>query len=260
MRCSAVIEKLESLAPACFAESWDNPGLLTGRFEKAVRTVMLAVDATDSVVEEAAERGADLLVTHHPLIFSPRSRINDGDFIGRRLVTLLRHDICCYAMHTNFDVAVMADAAADRIGLRDRQVLDVTYEKDGRREGIGRVGKLPSAVTLEDCGRRIRDAFVLPSVKLFGDGSRPVERAAICPGAGKSVVKTAAEQGADVLITGDIGHHEGIDAVDRGLAIIDAGHYGVEHIFIEDMARQLGGKLSGVQIIMAPVSHPFQII
>lgn len=260
MRCSAVIEKLESLAPACFAESWDNPGLLTGRFEKAVRTVMLAVDATDSVVEEAAERGADLLVTHHPLIFSPRSRINDGDFIGRRLVTLLRHDICCYVMHTNFDVAVMADAAADRIGLRDRQVLDVTYEKDGRREGIGRVGKLPSAVTLEDCGRRIRDAFALPSVKLFGDGSRPVERAAICPGAGKSVVKTAAEQGADVLITGDIDHHTGIDALAMGLCIVDAGHYGLEQIFVPYMEAYLERECGELTVLRAAEQAPFWIL
>ena len=83
MRCSAVIEELESLAPACFAESWDNPGLLTGRFEKAVRTVMLAVDATDSVVEEAAERGADLLVTHPPNPAVRQCRLQWGPTLRR---------------------------------------------------------------------------------------------------------------------------------------------------------------------------------
>ncbi len=260
MKCSAVIEKLESLAPGCLAESWDNPGLLTGRFAKEIRTVMLAVDASDSVVEEAVAQGADMLLTHHPLIFSPRRQINDGDFIGRRLVKLLRHDICCYAMHTNFDVSVMADAAADRIGLQDRQVLDVTYEKDGQREGIGRIGKLPAAVTLEACGRQIRDAFALSSVKIFGDGGRMVEKAAICPGAGKSVVGKAAAQGADVLITGDIDHHTGIDALAMGLCIVDAGHYGLEQIFVPYMETYLKRECGELTVLPAAEQTPFWIL
>lgn len=126
--------------------------------------------------------------------------------------------------------------------------------------GIGEIADLTREMTLKDCAEAVKSAFALENVKIFGSLDNKINRVAICPGSGKSVINEAVKKGADVLVTGDIGHHEGIDAVDRGLAIIDAGHYGVEHIFIEDMARQLGGKLSGVQIIMAPVSHPFQII
>lgn len=86
MRCREILDKLETLSPCSFAEQWDNVGLLAGRYDKEVQTVMLALDATDSVVEEAVQKGADLLVTHHPLIFTARKSVNDGDFIGRRLV------------------------------------------------------------------------------------------------------------------------------------------------------------------------------
>ncbi len=138
MKCYDIIEKLESLSPTAFAEEWDNVGLLAGRRDKEVKTVYIALDATDDVIREAVRLGADLLLTHHPLIFRKLGRVNTDDFIGRRVCELIRNDISYYAMHTNFDVMGMADAAADRLSLCDRQVLNVTHEG----EGCGRVGKL----------------------------------------------------------------------------------------------------------------------
>lgn len=260
MRCSEVIEKLETLSPVSFAESWDNVGLLAGRYEKEIHTVMIALDASDAVVEEAVRKGAGLLLTHHPLIFSARKTINSGDFVGRRLVSLLQNDICYYAMHTNFDVMGMADAAADEIGLRERQVLDVTYEDDISKEGIGRVGRLPKEETLEECGERIKHIFGLESVKIFGDAGQRLSMAAICPGSGKSVIRKAAEMGADVLITGDIDHHAGIDAVAMGLSIIDAGHYGLEKIFVPYMEEFLRRECRELHILRAHESSPFWIL
>lgn len=260
MKCSEVMEKLEGLAPRSFAESWDNVGLLAGRYEKEIGTVMIALDATDGVVEEAVQRGADLLLTHHPLIFSARKSVNSGDFIGRRLLTLIQSDVCYYAMHTNFDVKGMADAAADRIGLSDRQVLDVTYEDGISKEGIGRIGRLPQEETLEECGGRIKRIFGLESVRLFGDGGKSLRTAAICPGSGKSVIEKAAELGADVLITGDIDHHAGIDAVAMGLTIIDAGHYGLEQIFVPYLEEFLKRECGGLHILCAREQNPFRVL
>lgn len=260
MRCREVIEKLETLSPGQFAESWDNVGLLAGRYDREITSIMLAVDATDHVVEEAVQKGVSLLLTHHPLIFSARKKINDGDFIGKRLVMLLQNDICYYAMHTNFDVMGMADAAADEIGLKDREVLDVTYEDEIAREGIGRFGRLPKAMTLEACGEWIKEIFALESVKMFGDGERIVERAAICPGSGKSVIQKAVQMGAEVLITGDIDHHAGIDAVAMGLSILDAGHYGLEKIFVPYMEEFLKRECPGIQVMRAREQSPFRIL
>ena len=256
MKCSEICTLLEREYSPEYACDWDNVGLLAGRRDKEVRTILLALDATDETVRMAVEQKADMLITHHPMIFSAMKRVTDEDMNGRRLLALIQNDISYYAMHTNYDARGMADLAARLINLQECTVLEEV--KDG--EGIGRVGVLPERMTLAECARLVKKAYDIPNVKIFGAPETVVYSAAICPGAGKSTMKEALKFGCDVYITGDIDHHTGIDAVDQGLCIIDAGHYGVEHIFIEDMARQLGGKLSGVQIIMAPVSHPFQII
>ncbi len=240
MNCREWMERLERLAPPACACEWDNPGLMTGRADKEIRKILIALDADDEAVKEAVSMGADLLLTHHPLIFRPVKKVNDMDFIGRRLVTLLRHDICCYAMHTNFDAApgCMADLAAGRLGLLEPSPLEVMGEKDGTAWGIGKTGWLPAETRLRALAEQVKEAFGLPFVTVYGagDSGRTVLRAAVCPGSGKGMTGAALAAGAQVLITGDIGHHDGIDAADQGLAVIDAGHYGLEHIFIDFMA------------------------
>ena len=130
MTCGEIIEKLETLSPKNYAEDWDNIGLLAGRRDKDVETIYIALDATDEVIADAVRAGADMLLTHHPLIFKKLSRVNTDDFIGRRIVKLIQNDISYYAMHTRFDVMGMADAAADELGLRAREVLNVTFEDE----------------------------------------------------------------------------------------------------------------------------------
>ena len=119
MKCFEIIEQLELHSPASYAEEWDNIGLLVGRRDKEVKTIYIALDATDDVIEEAVSLGADMLLTHHPLIFRKMSRITTDDFIGRRVYKLMRNDISYFAMHTNFDVMGMADAAADELLLQE---------------------------------------------------------------------------------------------------------------------------------------------
>ena len=134
MKCSEIIEKLQQLAPESCACDWDNPGLLAGRSDKEVRRIYIALDATDAVVEDAIQWGADMLITHHPLIFKAIKKVNDGDFITRRLVKLIQADISYYAMHTNFDAApgCMADLAAERLGLSECEPLDYMGEMERR--------------------------------------------------------------------------------------------------------------------------------
>ncbi len=254
MLCREVTDIIEQRVPKEYALDWDNVGLLAGRDDKEVRCIYIALDASDEVIHAAARQGADMLVTHHPLIFSGMKRITNQDFIGRRILGLIRRDISYYAMHTNYDVLGMAALSGSMIGLKQPEALEVTCEA---QEGIGRIGQLEKAVSLKQCCEDVKRAFHLESVRVFGNPDRTVERIAICPGSGKSVIGEALKKQADVLITGDIGHHEGIDAAAQGMVVIDAGHYGLEHIFVEDMKDYLGKKLEGVQIITAPVCHPF---
>ena len=256
MICREIIDILQEQSPERYAYSWDNVGLLVGSFEKEVKTVYIALDATDETIQEAVDAGADLLLTHHPLIFKGLKKANTDDFTGRRVIALIQNDIACYAMHTNFDVKGMADLGAKRMELTGCQVLDVTGCDEQGLSGIGKVGELPCEMTVADCAGKVKEAFGVELVKIFGRPDQKITRAAICPGSGKSVIGKAIEAKAQVLITGDIDHHDGIDGAAQGLAIIDAGHYGVEKIFIPYMKEYLESRITGIQVIAQQEKQP----
>lgn len=265
MRCSEIIGRLERLAPLEYACEWDNPGLLAGRMEKEVGKILLALDATDEVVEQAVREQVDLLITHHPLIFKPLKKVNDQDFISRRILRLIQADISYYAMHTNFDIApgCMADLAAEILGIQVEGPLEVTGEADGGAIGIGKVGTLAAPLTLPELGALVKERFGLPYITVYGLGQMdgPVSRIGLSPGSGGSMIAHGLAAGVQVLVTGDIGHHEGIDAVANGMAIMDAGHYGLEHIFMEFMRNylkeQFGTRLT---ILLAGEAFPAGVI
>ena len=260
MECKKVIEILEKQSPKSYACDWDNVGLLVGREDKEIQKIYIALDATDEAIEEAIANGADMLLTHHPMIFKGMKRVTQEDFIGRRIIRLIQNDMVYYAMHTNFDVMGMADLAADYLGISDTRVLEITSVSETGEEGIGRYGSLKKEMTVRECCEEVKQAFSLENVKVFGDLERKVKTAAISPGSGRSVISNALQAGVDVLITGDIDHHTGIDTVAQGLAIIDAGHYGTEYIFMEDMKERLAKAFPELTVSCAKVRSPYTIL
>lgn len=265
MICRELMGKLEELAPLSLACEWDNPGLLLGRGDKEIKKIMIALDATDKVVEEAVSMGADLLLTHHPLIFKALKKVNDGDYIGRRIIKLIQADICYVAMHTNFDIApgCMADLAAKRLGIKAEGPLEVTGEEDGIPVGVGKVGTLERAMTVRELAGMVKERFGLPFVTVYGmeQVTELVTRVAVSPGAGGSMISHGIASGAQVLVTGDIGHHGGIDAVACKMAIIDGGHYGLEHIFMPFMKEYLQQVTMGtVEIATEVIRLPVQVL
>ena len=249
MKCKDLIAKLEELSPAIYAMDWDNSGLLVGDGEREVTKVLLSVDVTDEVVEEAIRTGADMILAHHPLIFSKISRVVATDFIGKRIIRMIEHGICCYCMHTNFDVMGMADAAADELGLMQSEVLMVTYEDDISKEGIGRFGFLKDISTLQELAEDIKHIFALEHVTVYGDRDTKVAKAAISTGSGKSVIKYALNTDCDVIITGDIDYHTALDTIAQGLCIIDAGHFGLEKIFITYLQEYLKREAPAIETV-----------
>ena len=143
-----IIRKIEEFYPRSLAESWDNPGLLAGRGDREVHTVVIALDVSRRVVDLAVREHADLILSHHPLIFGSIKSVNDETFLGRKLLDLIENKISCYAMHTNFDIARngMAYIAAEQLGLADFTPLEVTGEQDGETVGIGFVGDVTPAM------------------------------------------------------------------------------------------------------------------
>ena len=259
MRRYELIRWLEEKYPLCAAEDWDNVGLLAGDDTMETSRVFLALDLTDETLEEALEAGADMIITHHPMIFSGIKKINNHSPEGRRLLTLLGKGMACYAMHTNYDVMGMADLSARYLRISDAEVLVPAAEIGGKQQGLGRVGNIPQ-MSLAAYAGLIKASLGLEEVHVYGDLDRIVSRAAVCTGSGKSLLSQVFSSGADVYVTGDIDHHTGIDTAAKGLALIDAGHYGTEYIFMEDVRKELEQAFPELSVSCAGVKTPYTIL
>ncbi|MDO5135990.1 MAG: Nif3-like dinuclear metal center hexameric protein [Eubacteriales bacterium] len=251
---------LEEIYPPVMAEEWDNVGFLVGDDEREVTCVFLALDLTEETLLEAERAGAELIITHHPMIFSGIKRVSNHSFTGRRILSLIQKNMGYYAMHTNYDILGMADHSAQLLGLKEPRVLAETFREGERSEGLGRVGDLESPMTLREYALFVKERLCLGDVKVYGNLEGMVERAAVCTGSGKSLLSQVERSGAQVYVTGDIDHHTGIDAVASGLFIIDAGHYGTEYIFMEAVKKRLAEAYPHLRVVCAQVKSPYSIL
>jgi len=238
---------------------WDNVGLLVGDKNQDVHHIFVALDVTDDTLQQAIECGADMIITHHPLMFSPLKKIVADDFIGRRVMKMIKYDIAYYAMHTNFDVKGMADLNAQCLQLQESEVLEITSVHGDEKEGIGRVGVLSEKMTLEAFSLYEKESLGLENVRVYGDSDAVIHKVAVSSGSGKGMGKAALLSGADVLVTGDVDYHMGIDCVAQGLCVIDAGHYGTEMVFISHVKEQLEMLLPEMIVSVAKISQPFKV-
>ena len=240
MNCRKLIDLLEMEVPLETAESWDNPGFLVGDKEKEIKKVLVVLDITNEVVEYAIKEQVDFILAHHPVIFSKISRCTSDDFLQNKLLKLISHGICAYGMHTCYDVCRMGNEKA-------------------QGKGIGITAYIEGDVTVGEYAKKVKEAFSLESVMVFGDSNTKISKIAIVPGSGRSMISTAKQTGADVFLTGDIGHHEGLDAIDMGMCVIDAGHYGLEHVFIDDMKQFLCDQTENLEVITYKAGSPYKV-
>ena len=260
MQSRELIRKLEILAPPEYAESWDNPGLLVGSADREVHKVYIALDADGGAVEKAVQSGCDMILTHHPLLFSAIKSIRDEDFIGHRLMMMIENKINYFAMHTNFDVAVMADIAADRLNLQNRTPLSMVRETESGLKGIGASGELPKDMTLAELAAFVKEVFDLPQVRCYGDSENRIRKVSMCPGSGKGMDGDVLRAGSQVFITGDVDHHYGIDCVEKGICVIDAGHHGLEHIFVPFMEKWMKDNCPEIETVTDSNESPFFVV
>lgn len=228
---------LTRIAPPELAEDWDNIGLLAGRWDRGVTTVLCALDLTGAVIEEAQSLGAELIVTHHPILFRGRKNLREDDAEGRMLCRLIRADLSLIAMHTNYDNACpgVNDALAERLELQDVEVLE-----NGMRLGLTDRGTLKSFAAFAE-------AALGGPIRVYGDGDMPVHRIAVLGGAGEDYVREALAAGADAYLTGEMAYHKGLDALDNGLCVLEAGHAATEHPGILALSTALQKDIDDVQ-------------
>ena len=247
-----IIDELMQVYPLEAACSWDHTGFQVGRSDRKVNKLLVALDPSEQVVDKAIEIGADMIITHHPLLFQSIYSVTDQDPKGRILLKLISNDISLLSLHTNYDIIRMSRIADEKLNLHDVVPLD--------EEGLGSLGLLESEVSLKDLAGLVKTSYKIPDVRLFGNPLDQVKRIAVCPGSGKSLINEAADKCADVLITGDIDHHSGLNALEMGVSIIDAGHYGMEYVFSQDIAEFIKSRFDGIEINIDDFRWPYSLM
>ena len=228
MKLQEIIDKIESFAPLAMACEGDNPGLMFGKRDKEINRVLVALDVDMGVIREAAKKGADLIVTHHPLMFDPIRQINEETPAGKCLLELAENGIALYSAHTNLDSAKggLNDIFADKLGISGTKPIEITYtDENGTDYGIGRTGAIEKETTLADFAAFVCKCFDLPSTNFVGDGNAKVKTVAVCSGSGGSLLSMVS---ADVYVTGDIKYSGARNAADAGQNLVIAGHYETE--------------------------------
>ncbi len=352
IRGEQLVQWMEEWAPKHLAMPEDRIGLQVGRIDRPIRRIMVTLDLLENVADEAVEKGVDLIISHHPLIYHPLKQIRTDLSQGRIVSKLLKNDIAVYVCHTNFDAAEggMNDLMADRLGLIDPEVLSPSYteelrkivvfvpqnyveqvfqalteagagwigkyshctfqaegigtflpragshpfigeegrvekvseirmesiirkdslkkvisamlkahpyeevaydvypvEQTGKVYGVGRIGRLDPPLSLRELAIKVKERFSLQGVRMVGDTNRLVKKVAVLGGSGRDFIAEAANRGADVYITGDIGYHDAHEAMSRNLALIDGGHI-MEKIMKEGVTQFLMKKIREVDL------------
>ena len=242
-----IADFFEERVPSSLALGFDNVGLLCGFPEANVTKVLLALDATVEVIEEARQMGAQLIITHHPIIFSPLKRLLNNDPDGRRVIHAVQNRISVLSMHTNLDAVDggVNTTLASMLGLENLELLD-----------IGRYGELPKAVTMQEFLTRCQETLSVSGMRYLDTG-RSVQRVAVCGGSGGDYVSAAVSAGCDTLLTGEIRHHQWLEGRERGINLIEADHYCTEVIVLPAVADMLSKSFPELTVqISAVQSQP----
>ena len=221
MKASAVAAAIEEKAPLSLQESWDNSGFCIGDGDSEVHSALVGFDCTPELVDEAVSLGADMVITHHPLIFGGIKKISKTTLTGRTVIAAIRHGITVYACHTNMDKVPggVSGTTASLLGLREVRVLD----SDADGNGLGIVGELPRPMEPEAFLQYMKDALSLSAVRHSRIPRTLLRTVALCGGSGRSLIGKAYAAGADVYVSGDISYHD-FYAPD-GMMIADIGHF-----------------------------------
>lgn len=246
-----IFDYINTIAPPYMKESWDNVGLNCGRMDKEVKTVLVALDPFAGVCQEAADVGADLLVTHHALLWNP-GFITDETQQGKNTLFLIERGIPCINAHTNLDLAPggVNDTLASVLGLTDVQVVDPKgTDADGLEYGLLRYGTVKEQ-SLETFLQHVKTVLGCEGLR-YADGGKPVHKVCVGGGACGSELMDAYRAGCDTFVTADVKYNQFWDAKDLGMTIIDAGHYHTENPVVKVLADKIQNAFPQINVIVS---------
>jgi dinuclear metal center YbgI/SA1388 family protein len=263
----SVLQRLEELWPLAGAEEWDAPGLVVGDLDRSVSHIRLVVDAVPNTIAEAKDAGADLVISHHPLLLKPVHSVAEDRYKGRVVSSLIRHNMALLTAHTNADVVPTgtSQVLADALGLGTREVI-VPSTTPGH--GLGQVGVLNTPTTLYDLATTL--GGVLPhtasGIRVSGDARASVTRVAVCAGAGDSLLSHPLVTSADVYITSDLRHHPASEVQAQrdsghGPALVDISHFAAEWMWVEAAGKELQQMFPDLTISVSDlVTDPWDFV
>ncbi len=274
MKYENLIKLIEDIAPLENIPQWDNSGVQIHTGKKDMGSVLVCLEINRDIIAEAAEKKADMIITHHPLIFGGLDKVSADGHTGEYVMELIRKDISVYSAHLSFDNAPKGN------NTYFAGMLDLTHValpggppvatgRDGREfsydpEVPGSIGYLPAPMDIEQAKNHVEQCLSLPEhyAKIVDGGKKILEKTGFCTGAGGDFLYRAAQEGCDLFITGDVKLHEAQYAKAVGISLVDAGHYGTEKIFAENFAKQLSEKTCReLHIIRAEANtNPYTIL
>ena len=233
-----ILDALEEFAPCSIKEEWDNVGLMVGSLSSKIKRVIVALDCTNSVINEAVNTGADLIITHHPLIFHGLNSIEYDENSGNNLKTLVKNDINVISMHTNLDKAKggVNDVLCSKLELV--KVQNLTDDE----LSLGRIGELETPLTLKKFAGYVKEKLNAPYIKYTGCDEKLISKVAVTSGSGSEFYNEAIKKGADVFVTSEVKHNIAIEVMDKDFAVIDAGHFETENVIAEKIKEFLKDK------------------
>lgn len=243
IKCVDIISFMERLAPQELAESWDNTGLLVGNSEGNIKKILICLDITMASIDEAIAQKADLIITHHPVIFDELKRLNEQDFKGKQLNKLIRNNLSVYSAHTNLDYPDpgVNSCLADALGIHDVVMMG---------KGPGKCGMLEQKMSLDEFISHVKSSLQAPLLRVVGHAPSGIRKAAVFGGSFDGDLQSVIESGADALVTGDLKYHAALDACEAGLCILDAGHFSTEKVVLPYLARRLREEYPDVEILL----------
>jgi dinuclear metal center YbgI/SA1388 family protein len=246
-----VLAALETISPLRYAESWDNVGLLTGDPAAPIERVLLTIDLTHAVLDEAVERKAELVVAYHPALFEAIKRVRHDSVLYRAI----RADVAVWSPHTALDVAPGGtnDMLADALGLVEREPLRLLASADGG--GIGRIGVLPIALTRAKLITHLKRELGVESVLVAGPDEGVVTRAAVCAGAGRGLLDDAIKQKANLYLTGELPHHDALKAAAAGMTVVCVLHSNSERAALRRFKARLEVAAPGIEVALSEVDR-----
>lgn len=261
MNVGEILSYINEIAPWKYAEKGDNVGLMVGSRITKVEKILLCMDVTTKVIDEALDKGANLIASHHPFIYSKLNNIDIDTMKGNQVSKLIKNDICVISAHTNLDVAVggVNDTLAEAIGLTNCGILK-SYIPEGFdcNMGMGKVGELTARLCFEEFISIVKKNLDIEKLRLIGAQPKTVKKVAVFCGSFDVDLDIIKEQEVDLLITGDMKYHTALDAREMGLCILDVGHYASEHLILKKLSELIKARFEKVDIICSNMeSDPF---